>query len=186
MHVVHSPVLDLGTSVALLCTVDEDGSLHLAAVTSAWWTGARCVIGLPDASEVSANLRRTREVVINMPSSDQTAAVARLIRVTRRTAAPDGEPDPGYRCATDRIGILGLTPVPSETVRPPRVAECPIQLEAVLDDVHDHVPGSPLPGEVAIFEVKITRVHLDASIIMVGHQDRIDSDKWRPLMMDLR
>ncbi|WP_158168633.1 flavin reductase family protein [Methylobacterium mesophilicum] len=184
MHVGNpQPVLDLGTPVALLCTMEEDGSLHLAAVTSAWWMGPRCVLGLHDVSRASANLRRTREVVVNMPAAGQAETVARLIRVAGRAAVPDGGPERGYRCARDRIGILGLTPVPSETVRPPRVSECPIQLEAVLDDVHAPAPGSPLPGDVAIFEVRVTRLHLDASVLADGRPDRIDPDRWRPLIM---
>ena len=186
MHVVdHSSILDLGTPIALLCTENEDGSLYLAAVTSVWWMGARCVLGLQAASRTAANLRRTRQVVVSMPASNQADAVARLVRVAERSRAPDDELDRGYRCAKDKIGILGLISAPSETVQPPRVL-CPIQLEAVLDVGHAQRRDSPLLGDIATFEVRVTHTHLDGSILMDGHPDRIDPEKWRPLVMSLR
>jgi flavin reductase (DIM6/NTAB) family NADH-FMN oxidoreductase RutF len=186
MHDVNQlSILDLGTPVALLRTLSEDGTLYLAAVTSVWWIGARCVLGLPGAAKTSANLRRTREIVINMPASEQADAVDRLVRVAGRAPVPGSKLDRGYRCVKDQIGILGLTSVLSETVRPTRVLECPIQLEAVLDRVHAQGRDSPLSGDIEMFEVRVTYLHLDGSILMDGHPDRIDPERWRPLMSRL-
>ena len=33
------------------------------------------------------------------------------------------------------------------------------------------------------FEVRIVRTHIDESILMDGFENRIDPDKWRPLIM---
>jgi hypothetical protein len=34
--------------------------------------------------------------------------------------------------------------------------------------------------------VRIVRVHADASILMAGEADRIDPDKWKPLIMSFQ
>ena len=187
MHDTNNPfILDLGTPVALLGTLNDDLSLYLAAVTSVWWAGPRCIVGLSDASRTSDNLRRTREIVVNMPSSGQADAIERLLRVVGRTPVREHELDRGYRCGTDGIGILGLTPVPSATVHPPRVLECPIQLEAVLDGEHGQGRDSPLVDDVRMFEVRVTQAHLDRSILMDGDRYQVDPGKWRPLTMNFR
>jgi flavin reductase (DIM6/NTAB) family NADH-FMN oxidoreductase RutF len=89
---------------------------------------------------------------------------------------------------------LGLTPVASEVVAPPRVLECPIQLEAELvrvnpmmrDEydysVHERSIECTLEGIVCL-ELRIVRVHADPAILVAGHPDRIDPDLWRPLIM---
>lgn len=33
------------------------------------------------------------------------------------------------------------------------------------------------------FEVRVVRAHIDESILMTGFKDRVDPDKWRPLIM---
>ena len=35
-------------------------------------------------------------------------------------------------------------------------------------------------------EVRITRVHVDAPLLVPGHRDRIDPDRWRPLIMSFQ
>jgi flavin reductase (DIM6/NTAB) family NADH-FMN oxidoreductase RutF len=69
MHVVsHPSILYFGTPVALLSTVNTDGTANLAPMSSAWWIGYRCFMGLQSVSKTPENLRRTREIVINLPS----------------------------------------------------------------------------------------------------------------------
>jgi flavin reductase (DIM6/NTAB) family NADH-FMN oxidoreductase RutF len=63
---------------------------------------------------------------------DQVDAINRLSRLTGSNPVPAGKALRGYRYHADKFGIAGLTPVASETVAPPRVLECPIQLEAEL------------------------------------------------------
>jgi flavin reductase (DIM6/NTAB) family NADH-FMN oxidoreductase RutF len=87
-----------------------------------------------------------------------------------------------------------LTPVPSETVRPPRALECPVQMEAELvqtvramaDDYdysqHERSAQCTLNG-VLCFEVRIKRVHVDPAILVPGKRNRVDPNAWRPLIM---
>ena len=41
-------------------------------------------------------------------------------------------------------------------------------------------------GRLLSLELKIVRVHLDDSILMDGHPNRVDPDKWRPLIMSFQ
>jgi flavin reductase (DIM6/NTAB) family NADH-FMN oxidoreductase RutF len=85
MHKVVEPaILYFGTPVVLVTSLNEDGSANLAPISSAWWLGWRCMLGIGASSKTSANLLARRECVLNLPSVDQVAAVDRLARTTGR------------------------------------------------------------------------------------------------------
>jgi flavin reductase (DIM6/NTAB) family NADH-FMN oxidoreductase RutF len=187
MHVTaHPSILYFGTPVALLSTVNEDGSANLAPMSSVFWLGWRCYLGLSGASKTTENMRRTRQVVINLPSSAQVRAVDRLARTTGSNPVPPDKLKRGYRYVKDKFACAEVTPVPSETILPPRVAECPVQLEAVLEHEHGYDENGPLAGRIAVIEARMMRLHAEESILMDGHADRIDPDKWRPLIMSFQ
>lgn len=72
----------------------------------------------------------------------------------------------------------GLTPVPSQMVRPPRVGESPVALECVTVEVRALVDrhGRTLDRHVAIGEV--VGVHIDDRLIVDG---RVDITRARPI-----
>ena len=43
-----------------------------------------------------------------------------------------------------------------------------------------------LRGKTLTFEVRIQRVHLDKTILMDGDPNRVDPDRWRPLIMSFQ
>ena len=129
---VEPAILYLGTPVVLVSSINEDGSPNLAPMSSAFWLGWRGMLGFEAVSKTPANIVRTGECVLNLPSMDQVDAINRLSRLTGSNPIPAGKALRGYRYHADKFGIAGLTPVASETVAPPRVLECPIQLEAEL------------------------------------------------------
>jgi flavin reductase (DIM6/NTAB) family NADH-FMN oxidoreductase RutF len=92
------------------------------------------MLGLEGSSKTTENLRRTRQMVINLPSVDQVAAVDRLAKTTGSNPVPADKLERGFRYEKRKFEVAGLTPVASETVMPPRVLECPVQLEAVLEN----------------------------------------------------
>jgi flavin reductase (DIM6/NTAB) family NADH-FMN oxidoreductase RutF len=77
-----------------------------------------------------------------------------------------------------------LTPIASDTVRPARSAELPVQLEARIEAIHPlAADDAAMHGKILTFEARIVRVHLDESILLDGNPNRIDPDTWRPLIM---
>lgn len=187
-HVRTEPaILYFGTPVVLVSTTNEDGSYNLAPISSAFWLGWRCILGIAAYSKTTQNLKRTGECVLNLPSVENVAAVDRLSRTTGSNPVPEAKRVRGYRFEPDKFRVARLTPVASETVAAPRVAEVPVQLEAKVESIHGLGAGDPaVRGRVEIVEVRIVRVHAEESILMEGHRNRIDPDKWRPLIMSFQ
>jgi len=188
MHVTSEPaILYLGTPVVLISTTNADGSYNLAPMSSAFWLGWRCMLGLAAESKTTENMKRTGECVLNLPSVDLVAAVDRLARTTGSNPVPARKIQRGYRFERDKFSIAELTPMESETVWPPRVKECQVQFEAVVEAVHHLAEDDPkLKGRTNIVEVRIQRVHVEESILAAGERNRIDPDKWRPLIMSFQ
>src|SRR5215475_12922003 len=187
MHkVIHPKILYFGTPVVLISTRNEDGSANLAPMSSAWWLGWRCMLGLDGTSKTTDNLIRSGECVLNLPSVNEVAAVNRLACLTGSDPVPAGKSARGYRHETKKFETAGLTEVLSETVAAPRARECPIQMEAVLAAQHGLGEDSPWKGGLCAFEVRIQRVHVAPDILMDGFANRIDPDKWRPLIMSFQ
>ncbi len=181
MHKTIEPtILYFGTPVALISTVNPDGTPNLAPMSSAWWLGWSCMLGLGQMGQTSDNLVRTRECVINLPSEDLVTHVDRLALTTGKNPVPDKKREWGYRHETDKFGVAGLTAVKSLCVAPPRVAECPVQMEGM---VHEFRPfGKNVSANM--FEVHIMKLHVDETLLVHGGQrPHIDPLRWRPLIM---
>lgn len=187
-HIVSEPaILYFGTPVVLISSENEDGSANLAPMSSAFWLGWRCVLGLSSSSKTTQNIIRTGQCVLNLPSTDNVAAVNRLARLTGSDPVPAKKQARGYAHEKGKFEVARLTPVPSLTVTPPRALECPIQLEAVLAAKHDLMEDDEIVrGALLTFEVRVTRVHVHPGLLMEGCCDRIDPNKWRPLIMSFQ
>ena len=181
MHRTIEPrILYFGTPVVLLSTRNEDGSANLAPMSSAWWLDQSCMLGIGSRSKTAENLIRERECVINLPSADLVGAVDRLALTTGKNPTPDYKVKMGFQYISEKFAHAGLTPVDSETVRPPRVAECTVQLEAVVERIH---PFSGPEDYAMAVEVRIVRVHIEEAILNTEKRHYIDADKWNPLIM---
>jgi flavin reductase (DIM6/NTAB) family NADH-FMN oxidoreductase RutF len=187
-HVAIEPaILYFGTPVVLISTQNEDGTANLAPMSSAWWLGWRCMLGLQTASKTPQNMIRTRQCVLNLASPKQADAVNRLARLTGTETIPDLKQRLGYSYEPRKFEVAGLTPIESQTVAAPRVLECPIQLEAVVVEQHGIMNDDPqVAGLISAFEVRVTRVHVHPGLLMDGHENRIDPAKWQPLIMNFQ
>jgi len=188
MHKIAEPsILYFGTPVVLISTVNENGTYNLAPISSIFWLGWRCIIGISGLSKTTENLLRNKQGVLNLPSAEQARNVNALALTTGSHPVPDGKLKKGYRYEEDKFGVSGLTPVASETVSAPRAMECPVQMEVVVEDVHSLAEkDDALRGKILTLELRVQRIHLDESIIMEGHPNRVDPDKWRPLIMSFQ
>lgn len=180
-------ILYFGTPVVLIGSTNEDDTFNLAPMSSAWWLGWRCLLGLASGSKTTDNLLRTRECVLNLPSAGMVAAVDKLARTTGSDPVPKSKLMRGYRHEKNKFESAGLTPRRGSIVNAPRALECPVQLEARVEAVHGIADGDAfMRGRSLAIEVSIARVHLDRSIIMNGDPNRVDPDKWRPLIMSFQ
>jgi len=178
-------VLYFGTPVALISSINPDGTPNLAPMSSFWALGWMMLLGISLESQTSINLRERADCVINLPSPDLWQHVERLAPLTGRDPVPGGK-DSRFRFERDKFGASGLTPLASEIVAAPRVKECPGQLEAKVTRIHLLSGDRRLQeagGAVAV-EVEILRVHI-ASQFVLGSK-HIDPRRWQPLIYNFR
>lgn len=180
-------ILYLGTPVVLLSTENADGSANLAPISSVFWLGWRAVLGISAASQTARNLQARPELVINLPSAAMAAHVDALALTTGASPVPDYKAQRGYAHVADKFAAAGLTALVSEVVTPPRVAKAPVQLEARIEAMHSLAADDPAQaGKLLTFEARILRVHVDDTILVPGQPNRIDPDRWEPLIMSFQ
>jgi flavin reductase (DIM6/NTAB) family NADH-FMN oxidoreductase RutF len=179
-HLTIEPsILYFGTPVALLSTENNDGSANLAPMSSAWALGEVFVLGLGTESHTAANLRVRPDLVINLPGPEQWRNVERLAPLTGADPVPPAK-RAQFRHEKAKFTAAGLRPIASERVRPPRAAECPVQIEARAQRV-----SPDASGDFTIVEARVLRVHADPRIVVDG-TSHIDTDAWSPLIYNFR
>jgi len=188
MHTISEPaILYFGTPVVLIGTTNEDGSYNLAPMSSVFWLGWRCVIGLAASSQTTKNILRTGECLLNLASVNEVSAVNKLAKTTGSNPVPEGKKQKGYLHEANKFERAGLTPQPADIVNAPLVNECSVQLEAVVAAVHSLAEeDEAMKGRIVTIELRIVRVHIEESILMHGYKNKIDPNKWRPLIMSFQ
>lgn len=172
-------ILYPGTPVALISTLNPDGTPNLAPMSSFWALGWTALLGLGNKGQTGGNLKRTGECVINLPGPQLWSAVERLAPLSGRNPPPEHVMAYGGHFEREKFAAAGLTPIGSGLVGPPRVLECRLQLEARLVQI------TPLRDEGCIaVEVRIVRVHAAPELVKGGRH--IDPARWEPLLYNFR
>jgi flavin reductase (DIM6/NTAB) family NADH-FMN oxidoreductase RutF len=117
--------------------------------------------GLKPTKDTLRNIIETHEFVVNIVSEE----FATQMNACSAELPPE----------VDEFLVSGLTPLASDLVRPPRVAESHVQMECRLQQVI-HVSTEPLGGSLVLGEV--LRFHVSASLL---DNFRIDPDKLQAI-----
>jgi flavin reductase (DIM6/NTAB) family NADH-FMN oxidoreductase RutF len=153
--------------IGFISTISVDGKLNLAP-----FSFFNAVSGDPPVVAFTAsfreprkdsyvNIKATGEFVVNIVSE----AIAEKMNLT------SGE----YPHGRDEFEISGLTPIASDLVKPPRVAESPVNMECKLRQIID-ISERPHGGSLILGEV--VRFHVDDAIV---ENYRIDPEKLRAI-----
>jgi flavin reductase (DIM6/NTAB) family NADH-FMN oxidoreductase RutF len=181
---IEPKILYFGTPVALISSLNDDGTTNLAPMSSFWALGWTMMLGLLDETKTAENMERHAECVVNVPSPDMWRAVEKLAPLTGKNPVPAIKARQ-FRYVADKFAAAGLAPLASGIVRPARVAECPVQMEAKVNRLH-RMKGERLQqlgGGVAA-EVEIIRVHVAEEFVLGDNY--IDPEKWSPLIYNFR
>jgi len=149
------------TPVLVVGSYHADGRPN---VMTAAWGGIACSkppcvsVSLRAATATHGNIIARKAFTISLPSGAQAAAADYFGLVSGRT--------------TDKFAATGLTPLRSELVDAPYVAEFPLIIECAVVQVHELGLHTQFIGEVK--DVKIEEACLDAE----GH---VDVHKLDPL-----
>ncbi|KQY78078.1 hypothetical protein ASD13_05330 [Microbacterium sp. Root1433D1] len=178
---IEPSVFYFGTPVALLTTVKPgDETANITPISSAWALDDTYVLGLSDASQAMCNLRENGELVINLPDARLWESIERIAETTGAAEVPSHKREK-YRHEPDKWTLGGFTPRGSESVLPPRIAECPVQMEALVTNM------TPLDEEegATIVHAKVLRTHVHQALAVPG-TSHVDVDAWKPMYYTFR
>jgi len=158
----HDPLkaLIVPRPIGWISTVDREGRPNLAPYSFFNAVSERPAIVMFASAgykDSATNAEATGEFVCNLATWDLRQAV-------NLTSAP-------APAGVSEFGLAGLTPTPSQKVRPPRVGESPVALECVyLETVRlAGRDGRPAPYVVVFGEV--VGVHIDDAVLVDGIVD---------------
>jgi flavin reductase (DIM6/NTAB) family NADH-FMN oxidoreductase RutF len=156
--------------IALVSSVDENGIRNLAPFSyfTACSSNPPVVVFCPIlrpvppmAKDTLRNVTTTREFVVNIVSEE----FAERMNATAAQVLPE----------VDEFVLSGLTPIPSELIKPARVAESHIHMECRLLQV---VQVSDRPGGGSLVLGEVLRFHVSQDIIK---NFRIDPDRLQAI-----
>ncbi|WP_169567907.1 flavin reductase family protein [Sneathiella limimaris] len=158
--------------IGWISTQSTDGELNLAPfsffnamaesppVLAMAFTGNHIEGGAKDSL---SNIRETGEFVVNMVTYELRDAMNASSEMVGR--------------AVNEFELAGLTPVPSEIVKPPRVKESPVNMECKLLQVIDLPTSNPEVPNIMVLG-QAHAIHISDDIITDG---MVDMSKYHPL-----
>jgi len=157
--------------IALVSTLSPDGIRNLAPFSffTAISSNPALIVFCPGPRSAGAtrkdtlrNISMTREFVVNIVSEE----IAEAMNLTSGEYPPE----------VDEFEIAGLTAIPSDLVKPPRVAESHVNMECRLNLA---IEFSEEPGGGNLIVGEVLRFHIADHI--VTENLRIDPDKLRAI-----
>lgn len=180
-HISITPkILYYGTPVILLNTLNKDGTTNITPISSSWALGDSIVLGIGLGGKAIENLQQHKECVLNIPDFTLWTQVEALAPFTGKNPVPEEKQKLGFSYKKDKFNAGGLTEQASHIVKPSRINECPIQIEAEVKNIRipDHTPF------FGIVETKALKVHVQEELVIGDHH--IDPEKWNPLIYNFR
>ncbi|ALC96598.1 flavin reductase family protein [Capnocytophaga sp. oral taxon 323] len=165
-----------GFPVVLLTTTDKDGNADVTPISSTFTLGANAVIALVKLNKAYHNVMEVPEVVFNLPTAAMWEKVEAIAPYTAQNPVPPQKMGK-YTYTDDKFSFGGFTQLPSEKVRPPRIAECPIQAEAKVKNVNDR-------DAYVLVELEFVQVHAEDHLVMEGN--KINPLEWEPLIYNFK
>ena len=165
-----------GFPVVLLTTTDKDGNADVTPISCTFTLGTNAVIALVKLNKAYHNVMEVPEVVFNLPSAEMWEKVEAIAPYTAQNPVPP-QKQGKYTYTDDKFAIAGLTKLPSDKVRAPRIAECPIQAEAKVKQVNDR-------DNFALIELEFVQVHAQDHLVI--EENKINPLEWHPLIYNFK
>jgi flavin reductase (DIM6/NTAB) family NADH-FMN oxidoreductase RutF len=183
LKTIQPKILYFGTPVALITTIDQYGHPNIGPMSSVWALGYKLVLGLGCDGKTYSNLMAQKECVVNIPTKNLQQNIESIAHLTGANPVPEGK-KALYRYEPDKFTAGGFSAIDSAVVRAPAIKDCPIQLEAILEQhsiIDFDSDGQP---DVAAVTVKVVNVRAHENIT-IG-DNHIDPQKWSPLIYNFR
>jgi flavin reductase (DIM6/NTAB) family NADH-FMN oxidoreductase RutF len=153
------------TPVGLITSIDKDGNPNIVTLGEVFnlsirepvWVG----IAIREATYSHGLIKEQGEFVVNLPTADMLDKALGCGSCSGR----DG---------VNKFQRFGLTPIAAKYVKPPLIAECPVNLECKVVDFHKVGDHDLFVGEVLI-------EHVTKSVL--NAEGKADMVKLDPLIM---
>jgi len=111
--------------MVVITTVNREGTPNAAIKTGFMSVSSlrRVAFSCPPEHHTNRNILETKEFVVNIPTEEIIKEVYTASVITEKSSPPD----------VNEIEEAGLTPIPSERVKPARIKECIAHYECVLE-----------------------------------------------------
>ena len=184
---IEPSIMYFGTPVVLISTLNKDGTTNIAPISSAWWLGWSCMIGLDATSKSTENLKRNGQCILNLASGDLADKVNNLALLTGSKEIPVHKKLLGYKHSKDKFIDSGFTPKREASESINRIDECKIQLSAIVENMNEFAKNDTrMAIPTYAIELQITQVNASPDILLSDNENRIDPNKWNPLIMNFR
>lgn len=143
--------------IAFATTIDKDGNVNLAPFSffNCFGSNPPTLVFSPARSGKTGATKNTHDNVLEVAECVVNIAPYSILYQMNLAAHM-------YPKGVDEFAKSGLTPLPSVTVKPPRVAECYVQMECIVKQVIETGPGGGA-GNLVICEV--TMMHIDEKVL---------------------
>ena len=153
--------------ICFASTVDKDGNVNLSPFSffNLFSTNPPVCVFSPSRRVRDSTTKHTLENIHEVPECVINIVTYDMVQQTSLASVE-------YPKGVNEFIKAGFTPVASDLVRPPRVAESPVQFECVVNEVKvlGHGPGA---GNLILAEIKL--MHINESIL--DADGKIDQQK---------
>ncbi len=153
--------------ICFASTIDRQGNVNLSPFSffNLFSTNPPICIFSPSRRVRDNSTKHSLENILEVPECVINIVSYAMVQQTSLASVE-------YPKGTNEFIKAGFTPLPSDLVRPPRVAESPVQLECLVNEVKPLGDG-PGAGNLVIAEVKL--IHIDEAIL--DAEGKIDQRK---------
>jgi len=153
--------------ICFASTVDSEGNVNLSPFSffNLFSTNPPTCVFSPSRRVRDNTTKHTLQNLLEVPECVINIVTYDMVQQTSLASVE-------YPKGVNEFTKAGFTPVPSLTVKPPRVAESPVQLECMVKEIKALGDG-PGAGNLVIAEIKM--IHIDEEIL--GEDGKIDQLK---------
>ena len=143
--------------ICFASTVDSEGNINLSPFSffNLFGTNPPTCVFSPSRRVRDNTTKHTLENILEVPECVINIVSYDMVQQTSLASVE-------YPKGVNEFIKSGFTPIPSLTIRPPRVAESPVQLECIVKEVKALGDG-PGAGNLVIAEIKL--MHIDEKIL---------------------
>lgn len=175
---INKESLYYGSQVILMVTKNpETKQTNITPISSSWTLNKSIVLGLGLNQQGYINLKAGSNLTLNLADASIWKNIEKIAKTTGNNQMPSWKKRKNYQFCSNKFVLGKFTPIQTQGESIPRIAECPIQIEANVIDIFERT-------DYAIIECESKQIFVKDSLL--GENEKIKVDQWRPLIYKFR